>query len=121
MSRELVRVEPDLTLEAAARVMASRRVGSVLVYDGERLAGILTERDILGAVAEGRLAASVGDEMTPHPETIAPEEDAQQAAVLMLHGGFRHLPVVDGPEVVGIVSMRDLVAASLADAAPRGV
>jgi CBS domain-containing protein len=121
MSRELVRVGPEITLEAAARVMASRRVGSVLVYQDERLAGILTERDILAAVADGSLAASVGARMTAHPETIAPDETVERAAVLMLHGGFRHLPVVEGASVVGIVSMRDLVAGSLADAAPRGV
>jgi CBS domain-containing protein len=121
MSRQLVQVGPEITLEEAARVMASRRVGSVLVYEGERLVGILTERDILRAVADAALGATVGTRMTAHPETIAPDETVERAAVLMLHGGFRHLPVVDGPTVIGIVSMRDLVAGSLSDAAPRGV
>jgi CBS domain-containing protein len=121
MSRELVRVDPDVTLEEAARAMAARRVGSVLVFEGTRLVGILTERDILRAVAEGHLQRAVREEMTPHPETIAPDDTVEHAGVLMIHGGFRHLPVVEAGEAVGILSIRDLVAVSLADAAPRGV
>ena len=121
MSRELVRVEPGVSLEDAAKRMAERRVGSALVFDGERLIGIVTERDILRAVAEGRLASTVADRMTPHPETIAPDDTVEHAGVLMLHGGFRHLPVVAGGATVGILSIRDLVGIALADAAPRGV
>ena len=121
MSRELVRVEREANLEEAARRMAERRVGSALVFDGERLIGILTERDILRAVADGRLAQTVSDAMTAHPETITSDDTIEHAGVLMLHGGFRHLPVVDGGETVGILSIRDLVGIALADAAPRGV
>jgi CBS domain-containing protein len=122
MSRGLVRAEPEVSLEEAARLMASRRVGSVLVFDGERLIGILTERDVLRAVAEGRVTdVRVRDCMTAHPETIAPDEPIERAAAIMLHGGFRHLPVTEGLDVVGMLSMRDLVAGAIGDAAPKGV
>ena len=59
--------------------------------------------------------------MTAHPETIAPDDTTEHAAVLMLHGGFRHLPVVEGDDVVGVISIRDLVPLLLHDTAPRGV
>jgi CBS domain-containing protein len=59
--------------------------------------------------------------MTHGPETIEPDETAEHAAVLMIHGGFRHLPVVDEGNVVGILSIRDLMRSVLDDAAPRGV
>ena len=59
--------------------------------------------------------------MTPHPETIEPDDTTEHAAVLMIHGGFRHLPVVEAGAVVGILSIRDLMQSVLDDAAPRGV
>jgi CBS domain-containing protein len=121
MSRELVQVERFATIEQAAAQMSARRVGSALVLEGGRLVGIVTERDVLGLVGAGRLAgATVGDCMTLHPETVEPSDTLEQAGMLMLHGGFRHLPVVQGADVVGIVSMRDLVRDALSDHAPRG-
>ena len=63
----------------------------------------------------------VADWMTRHPETIEPDQPAEHAAVLMIHGGFRHLPVVSEGKVVGILSIRDLMRGVLDDAAPRGV
>jgi CBS domain-containing protein len=121
MSSDLLHVEPGLPLtEAAARIDA-RRVGAALVLVGERLAGILTERDILRAVAAGRVEeTTVADWMTPHPETIDPSDTTGHAAALMIHGGFRHLPVVAGGTPVGIVSIRDLVRHVLDDESPRG-
>ena len=121
MASELVRVAVDQTIEDAAELMSGRRVGSALVFDGERLVGILTERDVLRVVGARRLAgATVGEWMTRDPETVGAEESVEHAGVLMLHGGFRHLPVVDGTDVVGIVSIRDLVHDALDDRAPRG-
>jgi CBS domain-containing protein len=121
MSRNLVRVDEDTTIEDAAVLMSERRVGSALVFDGERLLGILTERDVLRVVgARALVGARVSDWMTRHPETVGAEESIEQAGVLMLHGGFRHLPVVEGNDVVGIVSIRDLIRDALHDAAPRG-
>ena len=83
---------------------------------------MFTERDVLRAVGEGLTAeTTVADWMTRGPETIEPDESAEHAAVLMIHGGFRHLPVVDEGKVVGMLSIRDLMRAVLHDAAPRGV
>jgi CBS domain-containing protein len=122
MSRELLRAEPDEPLADAARHMVARGVGAVLVMDGERLEGILTERDILKAVAVGATDnARVRDWVTRNPETIEATDTTEHAASLMIHGGFRHLPVLDGDTVVGIVSIRDLMRVTLDDASPRGV
>ncbi len=122
MSRNLLGVAPDVKLGEAAKRMVARGVGAVVVVEGERLVGILTERDILKAVAGGFAEdAPVSRWMTRHPETIEPDDDTGHAASLMIHGGFRHLPVVDGERVVGILSIRDLMRVALADSAPRGV
>jgi CBS domain-containing protein len=124
MSRELVAIDASESLVAAARRMTERHVGSVLVFEGERVSGILTERDILHAAAEGVIGKDdVATWMTPQPETIEVSETSEHAAVVMLHGGFRHLPVTESGRVVGIISMRDLLAASAGagEQAPRGV
>ena len=122
MTRDLLTIEPDAALGEAARRMASRGVGAVVVLDGDRLAGIVTERDVLKAVAAGlREDARVSEWMTRHPETVESGEATDHAAALMIHGGFRHLPVVDEGRVVGILSIRDLMRVALEDRAPRGV
>jgi CBS domain-containing protein len=122
MSRDLLTASPDESLREAAGRMVARGVGAVLVMDEERLAGILTERDLLKAVAGGLTEdARVRDWMTRHPETVDAEETADHAAALMIHGGFRHLPVLEGDAVAGIVSIRDLMRVALQDMAPRGV
>ena len=122
MTRDLLAVDPGTALGEAARRMADRGVGAVVVLEGDRLAGILTERDLLRAVAQGyREDACVGDWMTRHPETIESSDATDHAAALMIHGGFRHLPVVDEGRVVGILSIRDLMRVALEDRSPRGV
>jgi CBS domain-containing protein len=122
MSRDLLTVDAGLPLQEAARRMNERRVGAVLVLDGERLVGIFTERDVLRAFAQfgAEGAQRVADWMTPNPETIESSESTGQAAALMIHGGFRHLPVVDAGRPVGIVSIRDLMGLVLEDETPRG-
>lgn len=121
MSGDLVTVSADERLQAAAERMAGRRVGAALVLEGARLVGILTERDVLRAVAAGGVeSALVSAFMTAGPETLEPDDSTDQAAVLMIHGGFRHLPVVEAGTVVGILSIRDLVRITLDDRAPRG-
>jgi predicted transcriptional regulator len=122
MSKELLRAAPDESLAEASQHMVARGVGAVLVMDGERIEGILTERDILKAVAMGLTeSARVRDWMTKNPETIEASDSTAHAAALMIHGGFRHLPVLDGGAVVGIVSIRDLMRVALDDSSPRGV
>jgi CBS domain-containing protein len=122
MSRDLLSVEPGETITEVARRMVERNIGAVLVLDGARLVGVMTERDLMRAVARGLHGdAVVAEYMTEDPETIGPDDTTQHAAVLMIHGGFRHLPVVEGDDVVGILSIRDLMRVALEDSAPRGV
>ena len=122
MSRDLLTVSADDRLGEAAKRMVARGVGAVLVMDGERLEGILTERDLMRAVAGGYSdVAQVSEWMTRHPETVEASDTTDHAAALMIHGGFRHLPVVEEGHVAGIVSIRDLMRVALADSAPRGV
>jgi CBS domain-containing protein len=121
MTREPLTTTRDASLREAAQRMCERRVGSILVMDAERLEGILTERDVLQVFARGDFDATVAEVMTSNPETAEPDEDLEQAKLVMLHGGFRHLPVVENRRLVGILSMRDLFFAADEDAAPRGV
>jgi CBS domain-containing protein len=122
MTRSLLTVSAEATLGEAAARMAERGVGAVVVLEGEAIAAILTERDVMRAVAAGKDGrASVSDWMTRHPDTIEPGDSTDYAASLMIHGGFRHLPVVEVGRVVGIVSIRDLMRVALDDRSPRGV
>ena len=122
MSTELLTVEPTLPITEVAKRMVSKDVGAVLVFDEGALRGILTERDVLRAVAAGiRDDTRVSDWMTSDPETMEPGDTTQHAAVLMIHGGFRHLPVMEQGEVVGVLSIRDLMRVVLEDSVPRGV
>jgi CBS domain-containing protein len=121
MTRDLVSVDPGTSLVEAAQRMSNRHVGAALVLDGEQLQGILTERDLLRAVASSPIHdQTVADWMTRHPETIEPSDTTGHAGTLMIHGGFRHLPVLEGQRVVGIVSIRDLMRIALDDQSPRG-
>jgi len=110
MSTELVAVGPGATVAEAATVMATGHVGAALVMDGDRLAGIFTERDILRALASDFDAAGhlVSHWMTEDPKTLPPGADTIEALGLMLGSGFRHVPIVHERLVVGIVSMRDV-------------
>jgi len=121
MSTTLLTVDATQTLTDAAAQMDARGVGAVLVLNGERLTGILTERDVLRAVATGGVeGTNVGAWMTHDPDTVGPDERPGHAAALMLHGGFRHLPVLDGDRAVGIISIRDLMRLVIDDEAPKG-
>jgi len=122
MSQDLLTVSAGDRLGEAAKRMVARGVGAVLVMEGERLEGILTERDLMRAVATGYSDdARVSDWMTRQPETVEASDATDHAASLMIHGGFRHLPVVDQGRVAGIISIRDLMRVALADSSPRGV
>jgi CBS domain-containing protein len=110
MTREVLVVAPEDTLGYAAEEMVARGVGSVVVLDYGRLIGILTERDVLRAVA-GRVHSSearVREWMTADPITVGEDASAADAAQTMLEHGFRHLPVVADGRAVGIVSIRDV-------------
>jgi CBS domain-containing protein len=107
--KKLLATSPATTVSKAAKLMAMKRVGAILVVDGGRLAGIFTERDVLfRVVARGRdpEATKVAEVMTPNPETIGPDESFGYALLVMHENGFRHLPVVENGVPVGIVSAR---------------
>jgi CBS domain-containing protein len=110
MTREVLTVEPSDTIGEAAEKMIDAGVGAVVVSDFGSIIGILTERDILRAVAHRTHSAEarVRQWMTPDVVTIASSMEADEAAKLMLEHNFRHLPVVDEGRSVGIVSLRDL-------------
>jgi CBS domain-containing protein len=111
MSRDLLTVAPEDTLGEAAEKMVGRGVGAALVMDAGRLVGILTERDLLAAVA-GRVQtneARVNECMTENPVTVPEATPLPRAASIMVSNGFRHLPIVDGERTIGIVSLRDVV------------
>jgi CBS domain-containing protein len=113
MSTNILAVEPEDTIPETARRMSERDVGAAIVgpiTSGTR-PGIITERDLLTCVAEGRGPdyLRVADRFTPEAVTLPPDSSLQQAAKVMTSGSFRHLVVYDGGETVGVVSMRDLV------------
>lgn len=110
MNKGLFTVGPSTTVAEAATMMGERRVGSALVMEGDSLLGIFTERDIVRALGEHFDAAKhqVSEWMTRNPITVPPETPAKDALKTMLDGGFRHLPVKEGEQVIGVVSMRDL-------------
>ena len=121
MARDVLNVAPEDTLGEAAQKMVDGRVGSAVVLEHGRLIGIVTERDLLRAVA-GRVHPSEGrvrEWMTADPVVASESTSAQEAARTMLDNGFRHLPVVSGERTVGIVSLRDVMRASL-DLPPGG-
>jgi len=103
---------PGVSVSAAAAGMVKANVGSAVVMQGSFLVGILTERDVLRAAASGEdlSASTVSAWMTPDPQSAAPDTSVAEAAQIMLLHGFRHLPVVEGRTVCGVVSLRDLFA-----------
>lgn len=98
------------TVAEGARKMRDNQTGSLLVMDGTRLVGIVTERDVLRCVAENQDAQTtpLKDIMTTDVITIAPDTRLKEAAALMADKWIRHLPVVEAEAVVGIISQRDL-------------
>lgn len=120
MTTVVVTAEPDHTLREAARRMTAHGVGAAIVIDEQQAGpGIITERDILHSI--GADEAPDNERVSAHLTTdvilAAPDWSLEQAASEMVAGGFRHIIVVDGPEVAGILSMRDIVRSWTADGA----
>jgi signal-transduction protein with cAMP-binding, CBS, and nucleotidyltransferase domain len=118
MSEVVLTVGPGHTLREAARAMAGRRVGAAVVMDPDAPGpGIITERDVLNAVGRGEDpdAERVGDHLTTDTVFAAPSWSLEEAAVAMVRGGFRHLVVCDAGDVVGVLSVRDIVRVWTAD------
>lgn len=115
MTSRVFTTSPDTPVAEAAAAMVRGGFGSAVVLDGTVLAGIVTERDVLRAAASGAelTRSPVSRWMTRDPQTAEADLDAERAAEVMLGGGFRHLPVVEGNAIVGIVSLRDLLSARI--------
>jgi CBS domain-containing protein len=122
MRPDFIEVAPEDTLGEVAERMTALNVGAVVVKDFGRLIGILTERDLLKAMAARvhTSEARVREWMTPDPVTAAAEMDCEDASRVMLEHGFRHLPVLsDDGQVAGVVSLRRVVGAARAAAPDR--
>lgn len=121
MSKVVVQVGPDHTLRQAAQLMSARKVGSAIVSDPEgEGVGIITERDILNAVGGGldidseRAVAHITWDVV----YAGPNWTLEEAAAAMVRGGFRHLVVLDGDDVLGVISVRDILRCWVSDGAP---
>src|SRR3954466_13889276 len=115
MTADVLTVDPSDTIGEAAQKMTERGVGAVVVSDFGRMIGILSERDIMRAVA-GRVHSSearVREWMTPEPITGTEDTPLEEAGRTMLEHGFRHLPVTAGDRAIGIVSIRDVAEHSM--------
>ena len=112
MTTAVFNAAPETPVAEVAKSMVKGRFGSVLVTRSDMLVGILTERDVLRAAASGSdlTTSPVSGWMTKDPETVTPDLDSEEAAQIMLSRGFRHLPVLEGNTVLGIVSLRDVLA-----------
>jgi len=120
MSEVVLTVGPGHTLREAAEAMAGRGVGAAVVIDPDQPGpGIITERDVLESLGAGQDPAveCVSDHLSSNLTFAAPDWSLEQAAEEMVRGNFRHLVVIDGGELAGIVSMRDIVRCWVTDGA----
>lgn len=120
MSSVVLTVNPGHSLRDAATAMAERHVGAAVVMDPEAPGpGILTERDLLQSLGSGQDPDTerVADHLSAHLTFAAPDWSLEAAAEAMVRGGFRHLVVVDGGTMIGILSMRDIVRCWVTDGA----
>ncbi|HEX2070093.1 MAG TPA: CBS domain-containing protein [Thermoleophilaceae bacterium] len=120
MSSVVLTVGPQHTLRDAAQAMAERAVGAAVVIDPDQPGpGIFTERDLLDSLGRGQDPGTerVADHLSANLTFAAPDWSLERAAEEMVRGGFRHLVVIDGGELVGIVSMRDIVRCWVTDGA----
>jgi CBS domain-containing protein len=118
MSTEVLTIGPTHTLREAAARMSSRKVGAAVVIDGDQdQPGILTERDILDAIGAGQDIDEerVQDHLTSDIVVASPDWPLEKAAAAMVGGGFRHLVVCRGRDIVGMLSVRDIVRVSVSE------
>ena len=115
MHTSVVSVAPECPVAEAAAAMVREKVGSAFVMHGRFLAGILTEHDVLKAAASGTdlTKVPVSTWMTPDPQSATPDTSVEEAGQVMFLHGFRHLPIVEGRNVCGVVSLRDVFAARI--------
>jgi len=111
MRKNIVVAKPDVTIREASKVMGDMHIGSLVVREGDDILGILTERDVLLAVARGvnPEEAMVDEVMSKNVVTIDPEKRLEDAVDLMVEHKIKKLPVVDGKKLVGIITASDIV------------
>lgn len=111
LSGEVMTVSASEPVRSGAISMNEADIGSLAVIEDEELAGILTERDVLRAVASGRDLDTepISSWMTEYPDSFSPDMDVADAADWMLAKGYRHLPIVDGEALIGVVSIKDIL------------
>ncbi|MBL6599230.1 MAG: CBS domain-containing protein [Alphaproteobacteria bacterium] len=117
-SQPLSTLSPEDTVIDAVTLMRDRRIGAILVTNDQALVGIITERDIVFRVVAATRdpeTTRIAEVMTTDPDVVAPGADVMTALERMQSGGYRHLPVVDGGALVGIVSIRDIYASVRAE------
>jgi CBS domain-containing protein len=110
MKRDVKTTTPDDTFARAAKLLHDNQISSIVVMDGDRVAGIVTERDLVNLVADGLdpSTTKIGDRMSTNLDTVEPRTDIAEAAEHMARLRIRHLPVVEGGALAGIISIRDL-------------
>ena len=115
MTTEVLTTSAERPVAEVTSMMVKARVGSAVVLQGSWLVGILTERDVLRAAASGSdlTESPVSEWMTKDPTTATPDTTIGEAAEVMLTNGFRHLPVVEGRRLKGVVSIRDVLATGI--------
>lgn len=116
--RDVITVTPSASLADVAAILSSKRIGAVVVVEKGRIRGILSERDMVRALAKeggGALAMPAGDWMTAEVATCSPEDTINDVMEKMTTGRFRHLPVLEGGSLAGIVSIGDVVKRRIED------
>ena len=111
--RDVITANPLLTVHEAAKLMTRKRIGAVVVVEDGRLVGMFTERDLLSRVVAADRdpdATTLGEVMTADPKAVTPDDQVEALIAWMLSGRRRHLPVLDGPYLAGLVSQGDVVA-----------
>ncbi len=110
--REVFTVQSNITVREAANIMADRNVGAVPVLDGSDLVGVFSERDVVRRVLLEELdwnETRVGEVMSAEPLTVVPDDDVEHCMLLMKQHSFRHLPVCENGNLMGFISMRELL------------
>jgi len=108
--KKFITAGPETTVSQAARLMATKNTGAVLIIEGDQLSGIFTERDVVFRVIAPGLdpkSTPLKEVMTTNPQTLGPTQSYGHALVIMQENGFRHLPVVENGRVIGIISSRN--------------
>lgn len=116
--QKVLKAASSMTVREAAIKMAEQKVGAMLIHEKDRLTGIFTERDVLNRVVAKKLdpdTTTLAQVMTADPRTISADKPLSHALVMMYEGGYRHVPVVDGSKVIGMVSARDALGRELVE------